>query len=145
MARVSNQTRQQLRRARVCSGGEAAAITWRCDCLAFRQITVRNSMRFCGSWSSRRAPALCIFSRTPLTRSIQSATGLLDVQLGAGCVNADIIQDIVAAISARRAPTHFFWVHGHSGHAHNDAADALAKEGAKSEHTISLFNGFRNM
>ncbi|KAJ7087500.1 ribonuclease H-like domain-containing protein, partial [Mycena epipterygia] len=46
------------------------------------------------------------------------------------CTNGDLFRDIVSLIKQRRAPVVFIQVKGHSGNAHNDAADALAKQGA---------------
>jgi ribonuclease HI len=47
------------------------------------------------------------------------------------CENGDILSHIAAWIRFRQAPIHFNYVPGHSGNEHGDAADALAKEGAR--------------
>ncbi|KAJ7509206.1 ribonuclease H-like domain-containing protein, partial [Mycena galericulata] len=51
-----------------------------------------------------------------------------NAQKGWKCANSDLLQDIVAWI--RSAAVRFRYVPGHSGNSHNDAADALAKQGA---------------
>ncbi|KAJ6579238.1 ribonuclease H-like domain-containing protein, partial [Mycena vulgaris] len=53
-----------------------------------------------------------------------------NAQKGWRCANADLLQDIVAWIHCRSAPVMLHHVAGHSGSAHNDMADTLAKEGA---------------
>ncbi|KAK7051966.1 hypothetical protein R3P38DRAFT_2402283, partial [Favolaschia claudopus] len=47
------------------------------------------------------------------------------------CPNGDLFRDIIALLKIRRAPVVFIQVKGHSGNKHNDAADELAKEGAR--------------
>ncbi|KAJ7192870.1 ribonuclease H-like domain-containing protein, partial [Mycena pura] len=46
------------------------------------------------------------------------------------CINGDLFREIAALIKARQAAIVIIQVKGHSGNVHNDAADALAKEGA---------------
>ncbi|KAK7026263.1 hypothetical protein R3P38DRAFT_2528824, partial [Favolaschia claudopus] len=50
------------------------------------------------------------------------------------CPNGDLFRDIVALLKFRRAPVVFIQVKGHSGNKHNDAADELAKRGARMPH-----------
>ncbi|KAF5383608.1 hypothetical protein D9615_003499 [Tricholomella constricta] len=45
--------------------------------------------------------------------------------------NGDLLQDMVKLLAARQAPTRFVWIKGHSGNEWGDAADRLAKEGAR--------------
>ncbi|KAK7046914.1 hypothetical protein R3P38DRAFT_3423007 [Favolaschia claudopus] len=47
------------------------------------------------------------------------------------CPNGDLFHDIVTLLKIRRAPVIFIQVRGHSGNKHNDAADELAKQGAR--------------
>ncbi|KAJ7291819.1 ribonuclease H-like domain-containing protein, partial [Mycena rebaudengoi] len=51
-------------------------------------------------------------------------------QKGWKCANGDLLKDIVSWIRYRSAAVRFRYVAAHSGNMHNDAADALAKEGA---------------
>ncbi|KAJ6506977.1 ribonuclease H-like domain-containing protein, partial [Mycena sanguinolenta] len=46
------------------------------------------------------------------------------------CPNGDLFQDITKLLKARPAPVVLIQIKGHSGNAHNDAADLLAKQGA---------------
>ncbi|KZV98505.1 ribonuclease H-like protein, partial [Exidia glandulosa HHB12029] len=46
------------------------------------------------------------------------------------CKNGDLLQRIQQAIQRRLAMLHLVWIPSHSGNAHNDGADALAKKGA---------------
>ncbi|KAJ7705562.1 ribonuclease H-like domain-containing protein, partial [Mycena rosella] len=46
------------------------------------------------------------------------------------CINGDLFKEIAALLKARRAPVVLIQVKGHSNNVHNDAADALAKQGA---------------
>ncbi|KAK0429806.1 ribonuclease H-like domain-containing protein, partial [Armillaria borealis] len=52
------------------------------------------------------------------------------IAMGWKCVNADVIQYAMDLIVKRTASVYFCWVKGHSENTGNDAADALAKEGA---------------
>ncbi|KAF5384187.1 hypothetical protein D9615_003128 [Tricholomella constricta] len=45
--------------------------------------------------------------------------------------NGDLLQDMVKLLAARLAPTRFVWIKGHSGNERGDAANRLAKEGAR--------------
>lgn len=58
--------------------------------------------------------------------------------MGWKCANADVIQYGMDLIVKHTATVEFCWVKGHSGNAGNDAADALAKEGAEKAFTFIL-------
>lgn len=47
------------------------------------------------------------------------------------CVNGDLLSQICVALQRRAARVHLIWVKAHNGNANNDAADALAKQGAQ--------------
>ncbi|KAF9033047.1 ribonuclease H-like protein, partial [Hymenopellis radicata] len=51
-------------------------------------------------------------------------------QTGWVCANADLIRYGVELLQRRTARVEFLWVKGHSGDTGNDAADALARQGA---------------
>ncbi|KAJ7124797.1 ribonuclease H-like domain-containing protein, partial [Mycena crocata] len=51
-------------------------------------------------------------------------------ETGWKCANSDLLQDIVSWIKYRTAPVELCHVKAHAGNAHNEAADAAAKEGA---------------
>jgi ribonuclease HI len=50
---------------------------------------------------------------------------------GWSCENGDVLAQIASWIVVRQAPLELEHVPGHSGNKHGDAADALAKEGAR--------------
>ncbi|KAF5379509.1 hypothetical protein D9615_006527 [Tricholomella constricta] len=45
--------------------------------------------------------------------------------------NGDLLRDMVKLLAARLAPTRFVWIKGHSGNEWGDAADQMAKDGAR--------------
>ena len=56
------------------------------------------------------------------------------VDLGFACPNGDLIQALVNLVRHRTAALHLHWVRGHAGDKHNEAADQLAKLGARGAH-----------
>ncbi|KAI0723595.1 hypothetical protein C8Q76DRAFT_672304 [Earliella scabrosa] len=54
-----------------------------------------------------------------------------------GVANKDLFKDALAWLRARSARTTLKWVKGHAGTAGNEAADALAREGAEKPATVS--------
>jgi ribonuclease HI len=54
------------------------------------------------------------------------------------CDNGDILKVLTQMVARRVAPTKFSYVKGHSGNKHNDASDALAKEGAAMSPVASI-------
>lgn len=55
------------------------------------------------------------------------------------CANGDILKDIALWIKSRQSWVKFRYVKGHSGNAHNDAADELAKQGASKPFVSSTY------
>ncbi|KAJ3899542.1 ribonuclease H-like domain-containing protein, partial [Lentinula edodes] len=68
---------------------------------------------------------------TDSTYAIQSLTynASKNAQCKWDCKNGDLLKVIAQWVASRPAPIHFTHVRAHSGNAHNDAADRLAKHG----------------
>ncbi|KAJ3913337.1 ribonuclease H-like domain-containing protein, partial [Lentinula edodes] len=68
---------------------------------------------------------------TDSTYAIQSLTynASKNAQCEWDCKNGDLLKVIAQWVASRLAPIHFTHVRAHSGNAHNDAADRLAKHG----------------
>ncbi|KAJ3710106.1 ribonuclease H-like domain-containing protein, partial [Lentinula raphanica] len=103
------------------------------------------SSRICGPQRNNRAELLAILAsiqRTSLARPLEiftdstyAITSLVHLapdnsQCGWVCPNGDILRVLAQWIASRSTPMRLTHVRAHRGHAQNEAADRLAKDGA---------------
>ncbi|RXW12563.1 hypothetical protein EST38_g13290 [Candolleomyces aberdarensis] len=81
--------------------------------------------------ASNRHKSLVINSDSEYAINMLTTWGPAKAALGWKVTNGDILSDIAWLLKSRPASVLFRKVKAHSGNAHNDAADALAKEGAQ--------------